>query len=190
MTLPDGPDETTEPDRDADDELGDDAGRDDLLSTAEELGRNDAPGWRGRASTVRRPRRVVRGAPSSGRLDDATEPEQVRVRSTAEEGPATHQPSQPPPSPDEPEGGLLDASGQVIERGIAGPRDADEAAGPVAAPQGTPPPPQVLDASVFLFDAVRGYLDAVDEHGVDAPITVDRRARLRRTLELWDRQTR
>ncbi len=215
---------------------GPDASRPDLLATAESLARGESAGRRGSSSTVRRPRRVVRGPASDPTIDDATEPERVRVRSTTEERPASSVPSgtatargddSPPgawshgaatPDVSIPGAATLDAStvdgptpSAATPRGSAAEpsvRDAGPPAGllgadgqplPDATPSGTAEPetpPQsssgvrgrTLDASVFLVDAVRGYLEAVDQHGLEAAITDDRRTRLRRTLELWDRQ--
>lgn len=181
---------------------------DDLLAAAEDLAGSSEEGWRSRSSTVRRPRRVVRGNPTSGLLDDTEEPERVRVRSSAEEvraggGPS---PSEDPSSiEDATDSPMLDATGQVIRPPAAdeqavvdgrtgptpgGPDDKGSTRAEVAASReaSATRDAAVLDVSVFLVDAVRSYLAGIDEFGTDHDVTRDRRDRLRRTLELWDRE--
>jgi hypothetical protein len=43
------------------------------------------------------------------------------------------------------------------------------------------------DAGRFLADAVRSYLDGFDDLGADHPVTADRLAQMRRTLERYER---
>ncbi len=175
---------------------------DDLLATAEDLAGSGEAGWRSRSSTVRRPRRVVRGSPASGLLDDTEEPQRVRVRSSAEEvggGGRTGTSEGSNNAEDATDPPMLDASGQVIRPPAAdeqavvdslhdptsgGTDDRSFSRTEVAASREA----AVLDASVFLVDAARSYLAGVDEYGSEHEVTRDRRDRLRRTIELWDRQ--
>jgi hypothetical protein len=43
------------------------------------------------------------------------------------------------------------------------------------------------DAGRFLADAVRSYLDGLTDLGADHPVTADRLAQMRRTLERYER---
>ena len=170
---------------------------DDLLAVAEELAAQeveDRPA-RARETSVRRPRRVVRGRTADGdaALDvDGAGEERVRVRSLADEpgrvgarppvDPATAPASAPAAGTADPEravdgvpagsdGVMLDADGNEI----AADRPPSSNRGG-AMPMG----------AALLADAVRAYLAGHDELGGDDAVTADRRATLRRTLERFD----
>lgn len=82
---------------------------------------------------------------------------------------------------------MLDANGQVIRPPASDePADVEPGAAPATGRSGAGDA-AVVDASAFLADAVRTYLAGIDAFGPDHEVTRDRRDRLRRTLELWDR---
>jgi hypothetical protein len=147
---------------------------DGLLAVSRELGDTEQEGgWRSRSGTVRRRQRVVRGAAAQ----ETEIRERLRVRSVTEEGVG----GEPPPVRDDTPGapepgptGMLDAQGNVIGEAAAG------AAG-AAVTEVTR-----ADPGRFLADAVRSYLDGVEQFGVDHEVTRDRRAQLRRILDRYE----
>ncbi|HSK23134.1 MAG TPA: hypothetical protein VK906_08165 [Egicoccus sp.] len=167
------PDERPDGDRPADDDAAEQ-----MLAVSAELGDTEhETGWRSRSGTVRRRQRVVRGA-TPGETEVR---ERTRVRSVAEEGVGGERPTGPGPAGATPETDeptkpvMLDAQGNPIDTPIATTTTTTAPAAPV-----------VPDAGRFLADAVRSYLDGLDDLGVDHPVTADRLAQLRRTLERYE----
>jgi hypothetical protein len=170
--------------------------REDLLAVAEELAAQDERPARAREATVRRPRRTIRGRTRDGAViedpdgSDVRE-ERVRVRSLADEPGSIG--ARPPVDPAErsadpvPDVGpiMLDAQGNEIAVDPSTP-----GVGPVAVEHSDAAVPRndaaLITVGVFLADAVRSYLDGLEQLGADHPVTVDRLAQLRRTLERFD----
>lgn len=155
-----------------------------LTSFAEDL---EAGAGRRRRGTARRRGRVLHEGvvhEDEPTGDAEAGPERARVRSEAHEGPL--------PPADEAEvapARLLGADGTPLTDPDTSPRAGPAAAsspehsGPARHPAGHA---TVVDPSVFLVMAVRSYLDGLDRYGQDDPRTVDRLARLRETLAVYD----
>ena len=145
-------------------------GAEEMLALTEELG---ATPRRARRGTARRRGRLIG---EHGEVEPDTGSATATVRSeTAEAGAGTPAPTPPPPTPE-----VLDGEGRPIEDPAAVP-----AAGQDAGP-GTSRVHHVVEPAVFLAMAVRSYLDGLDTHGHEHPVTVDRLARLRETLAAHD----
>lgn len=129
---------------------------------------------RARRAPARRRGRVIS---EGGVVDDDDQPRTATVRSEAHEGPAGPPQADAPPEP----GGVLDASGQLIGADMPEPHAAPPAGDPAAAAQAG----RMVDPGVFVVVAARAYLDGLDTYGADHPVTVDRLAALRRTLDVY-----
>ncbi len=164
---------------------------DDLLAAAEGLAAQEAEDRpaRARESSVRRRHRVSRGRAADGSaildVDGDAGEERVRVRSLADE-PGTVG-ARPPVDPvveaerqaaeaatETDSGGvMLDAAGNAIPaQSVQGGGRGSDAA--------------IITTAVFLADAVRAYLDGLDEMGAEHAVTADRLVSLRRTLERFE----
>ena len=163
---------------------------DDLLAVAEELAAQEAEDRpaRARETSVRRPRRVVRGRTADGDavLDvDGAGEERVRVRSLADEPGRVG--ARPPVDP-------ATAPASAPAAGTAGPEraadevmlDADGNEIAVDRPPSSTRGGAMPVGAALLADAVRAYLAGYAELGGDHAVTADRRATLRRTLERFD----
>lgn len=189
-----------EPDRADHDEAGE-AGAsrrsdaEQLIAVAHDLEHGPAPQ---RRATARRRGRVIHDGEV---LDEPDADATARVRSTFEEGGDSDEADGPP--------GLIDASGMPVTQPSA-PRDAASSSQTGAVPgsdahapqrtggatSGTAVPggPDRADragvpdgqAAAFLAMAVRSYLDGIDRFGADSEVTLDRLARLRETLSVYD----
>lgn len=167
-----GPDERPDGRRPSDDDAAEQ-----MLAVSEELGDTEhETGWRSRSGTVRRRQRVVRGAtPPETEIR-----ERARVRSVAEEGVGGEPPKGPGPAATAAPNGdeapvMLDAQGNPIDTQ------------PASVTATTTTPAVAADPGRFLADAVHSYLDGVDDLGADHPVTADRLAQLRRTLQRYER---
>ena len=169
---------------------GDADGADGLLAAAETLAAQEAEDRpaRAREGSIRRRQRVSRGRAADGsailNVDEGAGEERVRVRSLADE-PGTVG-ARPPVDPvveaerqaaevaqAEADGVMLDAAGNAIpEQSVQGGGRGSDAA--------------IITTAVFLADAVRAYLDGLDEMGADHAVTADRLASLRRTLDRFE----
>lgn len=143
---------------------------------------------RARRTTARRRGRVIS---EGGIVDDPDQPQTATVRSEAHEGEDT---ADPAPTEDATVPGVLDATGQVIGAPVdAGVGPASTAPGqqapaqPAGAAATDPAAPggRMVDPGVFVVVAARAYLEGLDAHGADHPVTQDRLDALRRTLDVY-----
>jgi hypothetical protein len=163
----------------------DDTGKDDLLAAAEGLAAQEAEDRpaRARESSVRRRQRVSRGRSADGsailNVDEDAGEERVRVRSLADEpGRVGARPPVDPVAEAERQAAtaqdgagevMLDAGGNEIPASRTARNDA-----------------AIITSAVFLADALRGYLEGLDELGAEHAVTADRLASLRRTLDRFE----
>jgi hypothetical protein len=159
---------------------------DDLLAAAEGLAAQEAEDRpaRARGSSVRRRPRVSRGRSADGsailNVDDGAGEERVRVRSLADEPGKVG--ARPPVDP------VAEAERQAAAAAQAEARDVmlDADGNEIHAPRASRNDAAVITTAVFLADAVRGYLEGLDDLGAEHAVTVDRLANLRRTLERFE----